>query len=41
MEGAWNRKQGSDLTADAFPEVQMGRVGCALKMHIPQTGSVT
>lgn len=38
MKGAWNRKQESDLTADAFPEVQMGS---RLEMHIPQTGSVT
>lgn len=38
MEGAWNRKRGSDLTADAFPEVQMGS---RLEMYIPQIGSVT
>lgn len=38
MEGVRNRKQESDLTADAFPEIQMGS---RLEMHIPQAGSVT
>lgn len=38
MEGVWNRKQESDLTADAFPEIQMGS---RLERHSPQTGTVT